>query len=389
MTQLTTLELSGNALSDVSALSGLTRLTRLSLYGNYSISDISALSGLTQLRELNLSYNSLSDISALSGLTQPDRDTVESLWQIHISDVSSLLGLNLTGTQSDSPGLYLSGNPLSYASINTHIPAMQAKGIEIQFDPRTPATLGKISGDGQQAVVDASLPHPFVVEVRDQRNRPFSGVPVTFTVTAGGGMLSVTSTTTDANGRAQARLTLGPTAGAAAISVAAAEISQPVSFTATAILLSDPVTIPDAALRAKIAAALGKPSDGGITVGEMLTLTALTADNANISELTGLSYAPNLKTLSLDNNNLSDVSALVELTQLKTLSLDDNSLSDVSALAALTQLTTLSLEANNLSDVERLAALPYLKTLHLKGNPLSYSSLHTHIPAMEANGTVR
>ena len=377
LTQLRALHLSGTSLSDISALSGLTQLLALHLSGN-SISDISVLSGWPQLETLNLSGNSISDISALSGLPQLQW---LNLYDNSLSDISALSGL----TQLTYLNLY--GNPLSYASINTHIPAMQTKGIEIGFDPRTPTVLGKISGDGQQAEVNASLPHPFVVEVRDQYNRPFSGVPVTFTVTAGGGTLSVTSTTTDANGRAQARLTLGPTAGAAAISVAAAEISQPVSFTATAILLSDPVTIPDAALRAKIAAALGKQPDGGITVGEMLTLTALTADNANISELTGLSYAPNLKTLSLDNNNLSDVSALVELTQLKTLSLDDNSLSDVSALAALTQLTTLSLEDNNLSDVAGLAALPHLKTLHLKGNPLSYPSLHTHIPTMEANGT--
>ena len=90
----------------------------------------------------------------------------------------------------------------------------------------------KISGDGQQAAVNTPLLHPFVVEVRDQHNRLFSGVPVTFTITAGGGTLSVTSTTTDANGRAQSTLTLGSDQKTNIVSVSAAEIEQPVTFNA-------------------------------------------------------------------------------------------------------------------------------------------------------------
>ena len=374
----------GDSISDVSPLSGLTQLNTLYLF-NTSISDVSALARLTQLTFLDLRYNA-------------------------ISDVSALLGLNLTGTSWDSTGLYLNGNPLSYPSINTHIPTLQSRGIGVKFDNRTPTTLVKISGTEQQAVVDTTLSHPFVVEVRDQRNRAFSGVPVTFSVTTGGGKLSTTRTTTDENGRAQVRLTLGQTAGTITVSVAAAEISQSVRFTATALLLSSPVTVPDDALRAKIAETLGKPDGGSLTVADMLTLTALTANNANIRELTGLHHASNLTTLSLDDNNLSDVSSLagltqlttlslnnnslsdvsllVELPQLRTLSLDDNNLSDVSSLARLTQLTTLSLDNNNLSDISTLVGLTQLKTLHLRGNLLSYPSLRTHIPAIQASGVV-
>ena len=94
-----------------------------------------------------------------------------------------------------------------------------------------------ISGAEQQATVNAALARPFVVEVRDEHNRAYSGVPVRFAVTAGGGKLSVTTATTDLTGRAQVRLTLGQTAGTATVSVATAEISQPVRFTATAVLL--------------------------------------------------------------------------------------------------------------------------------------------------------
>ena len=55
---------------------------------------------------------------------------------------------------------------------------------------------------------------PLVVEVRDLDNNPLPGVEVTFTVIYGDGKLSGQSTvehaTTDANGRAEAILTLGP-----------------------------------------------------------------------------------------------------------------------------------------------------------------------------------
>ena len=382
LTQLTYLSLWGNAIADVSLLAGLTQLTSLDLSNN-RISDVSALSELTQLASLDLSNNRISDVSALSELTQLK---ILNLMSNRITDVSPLVGLNLTEPQWDSSGLRLWDNLLNYASINTHIPAMQARGIEVKFDNRTPTTFVKISGAAQQGVVNAVLPLPFVVEVRDQHNRVFAGVPVTFVVTIGDGRLSATAITTDANGRAQAQLTFGQTAGATTVRVTAADISQPVQFTATALLLSSLVTVPDTHLRTKIVETLNKPRGTTLTASDMLTLTELTANGANIRDLTGLQHAPNLKTLSLDNNNLSDVAPLAALTQLETLSLDNNSLSDVTPLAGLTQLKTLSLASNSLSDVSALEGLPHLKTLHLRGNLLSYPSLHTHILAIQAGG---
>ena len=138
LTQLESLELGGNVISDISSLSGLTQLKWLYLWNN-TIGDVSPLKGLIQLEFLDLGGNAISDISALSGLTQL---TSLDLRGNAISDVSPLIELNLTGTEWDSTGLRLKGNPLSYASLNTHIPAMQAKGIEISYD----VTLAKITG---------------------------------------------------------------------------------------------------------------------------------------------------------------------------------------------------------------------------------------------------
>ena len=426
LTQLTSLGLSGNEISDVSPLSGLTQLNYLYLGWN-AIADISALSGLTQLISLNLSGNEISDVSPLSGLTQLtslylDRNAISDIAALSdlaqlkvlylnrnsILDVSPLVGLDLPGTEWNSTGLYIERNPLSYASINTHIPAMQAEGVEVKFDSRAPARLVKISGATQQGLVNTALPLPFVVEVHDQQNQTFAAVPVTFTVATGGGKLSATTVKTDAAGRAAAHLTLGRTAGTTTVRVTAPEISRSVQFTATAILSSAPVTVSDAALRAEIMSALGKSANSNLTVSDMLKLTALTANSANIRELTGLEQAANLTTLSLNSNNLSDIAPLAGLpklttlslenndladvaplsglTQLKTLSLDNNRLWNVSALAGLSELQTLSLNNNDLSDIAPLTSLKQLKTLPLKGNLLNYPSLHTHIPTIQARG---
>ena len=366
--KLTWLMLDGNNISDISPLAELKQLPGLGL-GSNNISDISPLAELKKLTDLFLWRNTISDISALAELKK-----LTQLWLSNniISDIAPLVELNLTGTEWDRTGLDIRSNPLSYASINTHIPAMQTRGIEVEFDARTPTTLVKISGTGQQGITNTALPLPFVVEVRDQQkqNKAFAGVPVTFSVATGGGTLSVTTTKTNTTGKATARLTMGQTAGTTTVRVTAADVSQPVEFTATAILRSSPVPIPDAKLRAKIAEILRKPLAGTITVTDMLKLRTLTANNAGILDLTGLQYASNLTSLSLNNNRISNVAPLAGLTQLTTLDLRGNWILDVSSLVGLTQLRG----SNNQHG------------LSLQGNPLSDTAVRTHIPQLQAAG---
>ena len=204
-TNLTGLDLAGNNISDISPVAGLTRLISLNL-GKNSISDISAVVGLTNLTTLILNNNSISDISPLvenTGLA--GRDTVD-----------------------------LQANPLSYPSIHTYIPALQSRGITVRFDNRIPATPLKISGDNQQEVARALLEQPFILEVRDEVGIPFEGVPATFIVTAGGGVVQPETVLTDENGRAASTLTLGPDGGTNTVHVSVEGISQPVTFTAVA-----------------------------------------------------------------------------------------------------------------------------------------------------------
>ena len=105
--------------------------------------------------------------------------------------------------------LDLRGNPLNYQSIYTHIPTLQSRGVTVEFDNRVPAPPLKISGDDQRGTLGATLDEPFVVEVQDEMSTPFEGVPIRFTVTAGGGTVYPQTVLTDENGRAEGTLTFG------------------------------------------------------------------------------------------------------------------------------------------------------------------------------------
>ena len=223
LTNLTGLNLGGNTLSNISPLAGLTNLRRLWLWDN-NISDISPVAGLTNLIELILQSNAITDISPLSGLTN-----LTGLWLAYntISDISPLVANTGLGS---GDRVFVNDNPLSSASINTHIPTLENKGIKVEFDNQAHPALLKISGDNQTGASLAPLSQPFVIEAQDANGSTLAGVSVTFTVTEGGGTLSTTTTRTDENGRAQSTLTLGPNLGTNTVEVSATGIESLVTF---------------------------------------------------------------------------------------------------------------------------------------------------------------
>ena len=377
LTNLTDLHLSANSISDISPLANLTNLTQLRLRAN-SISDISPLANLTNLPYLVLSANSISDISPLANLTNL---TDLTLYSNSISDISPLADLtNLTqltlsaNSISDiSPlanlanltYLVLGGNPLSYPAIHTHIPALQSKGVSVSYDDRTPVSLHKISGD--ETASDNSL---LIVEVKGSDNRPFEGVPVTFAIVSGGGALGVTSTTTDAQGRAQSELTLGSDGEPNRVTASVVPFGLEALFSVG----QSAVNIPDLTLRAAIAEALGKELNDTFFTSEMATLTELAAVRGRgISDLTGLERATNLTTLDLrlSSGSILGLSPLANLINLTHLTLF-GSISDLSPLANLTNLTHLTL-FGSISDLSPLAGLTNLRELSL-GDPARLDS---------------
>jgi len=70
-----------------------------------------------------------------------------------------------------------------------------------------------VSGNNQTAAPGGTLPEDLVVAVVDGDGNPVVGAAITWVVTAGGGTLAPTTGTTDADGRAATRWTLGASAG--------------------------------------------------------------------------------------------------------------------------------------------------------------------------------
>jgi len=103
------------------------------------------------------------------------------------------------------------------------------------------ANINLTSGDSQSGKVSVALANPFVVTVKDTYGNVVSGTSVTFAISsvpsgATGQALSVTSTTTDANGRAQTTLTLGNTAGQYNVTATSTGLTgSPITFTSTAV----------------------------------------------------------------------------------------------------------------------------------------------------------
>ena len=230
---------------------------------------------------------------------------------------------------------------------------------------KTLQPLSKLSGNNQHGLPNTPLPFPFIVQVRDVEYHPVSRrFAVTFSVTAGGGTLSVEHTETNSRGRANSTLTLGPNLGINTVEVSVAGVEGTVTFNAVA---GAAVDLPDPNLRAAVETGLSKAENEPIAPSEMVNFSCLVATSTNIRNLTGLESATNLIGLDLLSNNISDISAVAGLTRLRWLDLSSNNISDISPLLANTGL------GNG-------------DTVYVGGNPLSYLSIYSHIPILQSRG---
>ena len=133
----------------------------------------------------------------------------------------------------------------------------------------------------------------------------------------------------------------------------------------------DLVSIPDPNLRAAVEAALGKTAGALITAADMAGLERIEADNAGISNLTGLEAATELERIEFRHNAISDLSPLRGLTRLNNIKLRGNKITDVSPLARLTNVSWLGLEENEITNLAPLNGLIRLRGIGISGNPIS------------------
>ncbi|MYB55787.1 MAG: hypothetical protein F4X51_05290 [Gemmatimonadetes bacterium] len=421
LASLERLDLDRNNISDVSALSGLTSLERLDLYSN-SISDVSALSGLTSLKWLDLSDNRISDITPLSGLT-----SLEWLWLSgnSISDVSALSGLTSLETLSlasnsisdlaplvanaglgSEDRVYVRNNPLSTTSINTHIPALESRGIGVSYSGGvdlivdTPSVSDITLTAGQIFTLQAT--------VRNQ-GRSLSDATMLYYYQSDNAIISSSDTRIGSDtvgwlsrseSSSKSNNVYAPSRagtyyyGACVAPVSGESNTDNNCSPGVRVTVSGGdgsityVDIPDPNLRAVIADSLGKASDAPISKIEMASLNRLEAPDKNIRDLTGLEFAINLMLLDLgkpfgNSNEISNLLPLSGLTSLEVLDLSFNSISDVTPLSNLNNLRELHLFVNNISDVGALSGLTSLEVLDLSSNSISDVSALSNLNNLE------
>src|SRR5256714_11733691 len=102
----------------------------------------------------------------------------------------------------------------------------------LEVGTNTPSTMVKESGDTQSAAANTQLPVTFTISVVNQFGEILSKVPVTGTITSGGGSLSATSNKTNESGLSSVTYTTGPTPGMATIDAKVHGI-PPLTFTVT------------------------------------------------------------------------------------------------------------------------------------------------------------
>ena len=410
LTNLTHLSLMDNSISDISALSGLTNLTHLWLHNN-SISDVSALSGLTHLTLLWLGNNAISDISAVSGLTH-----LTLLWlrRNAISDISAVsglthltnLGLNGNSISDISPlvantglgsgdSVDVWGNPLSAVSINTHIPTLQSRGVNVRVDTpvnipdrnfraKIEAELGKPAGDAitvedMQSLRELDASHANISDLTGLEYATnlthLSLIDNTLSdISALAGLTNLTGLDLFGNNISD----LSPLAGL---------------INLTSLDLMDNSVSDISALAGLTNLTWLNLIDNSVSdisaLAGLTNLTFLDLSKNNISDISASAKLTNLTRLALYDNTLSDISALSGLTNLEGLYLGKNALSDISALSGLTNLIQLWLRGNNISDISPLVANTGLGSgdcVEVWGNPLSDESINTHIPALQSRG---
>ena len=159
-------------------------------------------------------YFDLDGLEGGTGLVEHYGGQAIKLWDVATSKAVAILPpwSRVQGVVFSPDGRLLAQQ--SYDAVRQwDVSEWSGEGTITTVEQAFPHTLTKVSGDGQEGTVGEPLAKPFVVSVLDQNGSAFAGAVVTFSGTAGGGTLSSTTATTDANGRARSTLTLGSDPG--------------------------------------------------------------------------------------------------------------------------------------------------------------------------------
>ena len=388
---LSGLNLSSNAVADVEPLSGLESLTDLRLWDN-AITDIAPLSDLESLSYLGLSQNSIADIGALSGL-----ESLSSLGLADnaISDISALVENDGLGAGDK---LWLGGNRLSAKAIETDIPRLQARGVDVlSFDALEPLAEGDRAANIPDAAMRAALEK--VLGKGD-------GWPIGVNEIASITKLDVS------DGRIKDLRGLEHATDLEYLDIGGNSITDVAllgGLSSLIVLYLDGNEVADIAALAELPLAALSLSytkvEDFTPLSNMYSLYWLALDGNSIRDLPTLPTS--LQYLYLSNNAISDIGGLVNLRSLQEVRLSGNSIRSLAPLARARNLAYVFLNDNRVGDLSPLN-LDFLVELHLRnnavrnvepllegrvarvdlrGNPLTETTASVHVPTLRDEAT--
>ena len=402
-TQLTSLSLEGNRITDISALAGLTNLSYLNLGWNLITNFDEFLSGFASVTSLDLGGNSISNVEFLTNLTQL---TTLGLEDNRITDLSPLDAL------TNLIWLTVQQNLLTNVSSLTDLSRLRSVDLRVNL-------LEVSSGSDTAAAIQQLRAQGASVYYQPQREPPIITAPgfwfvsinatsfLSFKITDNalyGSQFSVQAVSSDTNlvsngsaliwgpdANGNWTLALTPAAnqtGTVNVTLVATDDAGLSSDANIQVSVMDPqvADIPDTNLLAAILKMLGDPA-GYVTDVDLLNLAELDIYGAGISNLSGLQGAVNVTTLHLDGNSISDLGPLSNLVRMTSLSLSNNFVTDISPLAGLTNLTYLNVAWNLITNYEPfLSGFSNLTSLDLGGNCISNVTFLQNLPQLLALG---
>ncbi|MDE0554338.1 MAG: leucine-rich repeat domain-containing protein, partial [Candidatus Poribacteria bacterium] len=389
MVSLTYLDLYDNYISDVSALSRLTNLTSLDLYNNL-ISNVSALASMTGLESLFLEQNSISDVSALASLTSLETLNLENNV---ISDVSALSGL------TSLADLDIGENTISDISALANLSNLKWLDLEnnVILDVSALASLTRLETLFLEGNVISDLSP--LSNLANLTDLDFSGNVIS-DVSALANLTSLIRLWFHANTISDlsplGNLTNLERIGFNNNTISdLTPLSNLINLTHLQIWGNNISNVsPLGGLTNLVSLYLhGNPVSDVSPLSGLTNLRFIGLNGAAITDVSALvsalSNLTNLTSIFLGNNAISDISALSRMTRLKWLYLHENAISDIPALANLTNREKLLLFSNSISDLSPLVANTGLgeeDQVDVRNNPLSATSINTHIPALQGRG---
>lgn len=400
-TNLDSLYLSGNAISNLSTLVGLNRLKTLALHNN-QITNLTSLGGLTNLSTLAISKNPLTSWAGQNAFTNlsclwMDETSFTNLNFIQNLPVLEALGV-CSARQRDLAPLAGLTNLASLFADNNYVTNIEVLNTLPRLARAQLTTnLLDLSTNGPAAgVVETLRARGATVAVVPQNQRPQIVIQPTWSVGTNQTSTLVFNAVDDIT--AASRLVVTALSGntnlipnPAILATGTPEYrllsvtpklnqtgTTTISLTATDeaglntnVVITISVVAPTQAIinDTNLTQAIGwtlNTSSTNFNDLDLSVLTQLRLSGADLSSLSGLEFAVNLRELEFTANTTTNLSVLQPLTKLESLKVYSTSLTDASVLAEMTNLTSLTIYATSLTNLAFLQNLKKLTHLDVK-----------------------